>query len=189
MKHYILIKHFFLFMLFAVICSCASYRNTVTVISGANYDKKNDSTTFFRFPYGSVSFSGEWTKANYVETSKQQFFSNSDSVKFSVALNPIVKYEFNADGSKTGFDFVQSYYQWDTDFLISQIEGLKSEILVSDNVNNILIYRLFNEKGINNYFLISEKNGISMILTESDSDKWSHEQRISFLKDVYKTYK
>ena len=97
--------------------------------------------------------------------------------------------KFNADGSKTGFDFVQSYYQWDTDFLISQIEGLKSEILVSDNVNNILIYRLFNEKGINNYFLISEKNGILILLTESDSDKWSHEQRISFLKDVYKTYK
>lgn len=189
MTHFTFIKLFSFFMLFAIICSCASYRNTVTVIEGANYDQEQDSTTYFRFPYGSVSFSGEWTKATYVETSKQQFFTNSDSVKFSVALNPIVKYEFNADGSKTGFDFVQSYYKWDTDFLISQIEGLKSEILVSDNVNNILIYRLFNEKGINNYFLISEKNGILMILTESDSDKWSQEQRISFLKDVYKTYK
>lgn len=182
-----------LYLFISILCSCASYNKTTSVIIGSKYDEETNLTNCFIIPYGSVFLKGEWQKWKYVENSHQQFFINSDSIYISIKISPINKnFEFNQDGSKTGFNFVKAYYEWDTDYILSQIQNLNRETIETDTTNRILIYRLFKKDDIhdiNNYFLAAEKNGNFILLTESDKDIWSRDYKIQFLKDIYSTYK
>ena len=83
----------FLLSIIVLISSCASQASSTIV--GSNYDAKNDVTTYFVIPYGSVDLPGKWEKGTYYSTARQQYFTNLDSVTISISFGPWNKYEFN----------------------------------------------------------------------------------------------
>jgi hypothetical protein len=58
----------------------------------------------------------------------------------------------------------------------------------SDTIRNYLIYRLYgsaNGGEFDTYFLVGEKNGNVSNFSATDTDKWTVEARIEFLKGLY----
>ena len=164
---------------------CATQR-TSTIVS-CDYDTKHNQTNYMVFPYGSVSLPDKWEKTSYNEVSKQQYFINSDSVRIAIAFSPYNKYEFNRDGSKKGFEFVKAFYEWDSQYFVSNYR-LNQEMIESNEKDNYIIWRAFGEN--NNiywdaYFLFGEKNGFVSNYSIMTTDKWTIEQKREFLKGIY----
>ena len=178
-----------LLLVILTVCGCF-YSKQVTFITSVNYNEEVDRTEYLKFPYGSISMKGKWEKGIFDGNSSQQYFSDADGVLVSAVLNSIKRYEFNPDGTKTGMDFLQGYYIWDTDYLIENSEGLQREVLETDSANNILIYRLFKDDGsVNMIMLTAERNGIFMLLSVGSLGDWNEAQAIDFLKDMWMSYK
>lgn len=169
--------------------SCATQR--VSTIVGGEYNKSKNETDYFVFPYGSVTLPGKWEKTNYNTVSKQQFFKNKDFIIIAIAFSRYNKYEFNKKGSLTGYNFVKTFYEWDSKYFIDS-HGLKREPLENDSINNYVVYRIYGqiEKGkFDTYFLIGEKNGNISNFSLSDIDKWTKNEKIVFLKNLFLTTK
>jgi len=66
------VRFFFYFFLFLTFYGCASQK--VNVIEGYDYKEKDNQTSYFVLPYGSVSIPGKWNKDHYNSVSHQQFF-------------------------------------------------------------------------------------------------------------------
>jgi hypothetical protein len=177
-------KHLLLFGI-VLLTSCASQKTNTLV--GYDYDKTKDKTDYFVFPYGSVSISGEWNRTSYNQTARQQFFQNSDSIIISVAFGPCNKYEFNADNSKKGFDFVTAFYEWDSEYFVNNYR-LNQEKIESNEKNNYIIWRAFGENNNadwDTYFLFGEKNGFANSFAIMKTDNWTKEEKVNFLKEMY----
>ena len=177
----------FRYLLFATIflTSCATQRTTTLV--SCDYDKNKNQTDYMVFPYGSVSIHGEWTQTSYNQVSKQQFFQNPDSIIISVAFTPCNKYEFNLDNSKKGFEFVTALYEWDSEYFVSNYH-LNREKIESDEKNNFIIWRTFGENNDtywDSYFLFGEKNGFANNFAIMKTFKWTKEEKVTFLKEMY----
>lgn len=173
------------FILIALFVSCATQH--VSTISGYDFDKDKNQTNYFIFPFGSVSIPDKWEKSSYNETSKQQFFKNSDSITIAIAFGSCNKFEFNSDNSKSGFEFIEAYYEWDSQYFITK-HGLNSELKEIDSLNNFIIWRLrglFNSKKVDHYFLFGEKNCFVSNFSVLTTNKWSENQKIDFLKRIY----
>lgn len=184
-----LIKTFLILTITILVAACATQRTT-TLVGGEYNDTKNE-TDYFVFPYGTVTLPGKWEKTSYNTISRQQFFRNQDSVIIAIAFARFNKYEFNADGSKTGFDFVKAYYEWDSKYFVDS-HGLKRQLLVTDSANNFMIYRIYGqiEKGnFDTYFLFGEKNGNTSNFSISNTDRWSENEKVIFLKNLFLTKK
>ncbi|NLE05786.1 MAG: hypothetical protein GX638_13440 [Crenarchaeota archaeon] len=180
-----LVKIFILLAMTIILINCATQRTSTLV--GGDYNETKNETDYFVLPYGSVTLPGKWEKTNYNSISRQQFFRNQDSVIIPIAFGRFDKYEFNIDGSQTGYNFVKTYYEWDSKYFVDS-HGLKRETLESDSMNNCMIYRIFGqiEKGeFNTYFLVGEKNGNISIFSISDTDKWSVTEKTKFLKNLF----
>lgn len=176
---------FFHLVLIILLTNCASQR--VSTIVGVDYNETKDETDYFVVPYGSVSIPGKWTKTNYNSISKQQFFRNDDSIILAIAFGRFDKYEFNTDGRLKGFDFVKSYYNWDSKFFV-EFHGLQRQEMEIDSINGFLAYRIFGniEKGeFDTYFLIGEKNGNVTNISISDTDKWTESEKLTFMKNLF----
>ena len=59
---------------------------------------------------------------------------------------------------------------------------MKLELLESDSIEKYIVYSLYNDNKIDNYFLTSEHNGIFAMY--SVGSKWSREKIVAFLKKV-----
>jgi hypothetical protein len=167
--------------------SCATQK--VSTIVGCDYNEKINQTDYFVLPYGTVSIPGKWEKTNYNSISHQQFFKNADSVIITVVFGPYDKYEFNADKSKKGIDFALAYYEWDSKYFV-ETHGLKRDFIEKDTVRNFVIYRIYGEteKGkFDSYFLVGEKNGFVSNFSVMETDKWTENYKIDFLKRLYVT--
>lgn len=172
-----------------LLTSCATQRTST--IEGVNYNESKNVTDYFVMPYGSVSLFGKWEKKNYNEISRQQFFKNQDSVIIAIAFERYDKYEFNTNGSQSGFNFVKAYYEWDSNYFVDS-HGLKRQIIESDSTNHFMIYRIYGQKEkaeFNTYFLIGEKNGNVSNFSISKTEKWSEIEKILFLKNLFLTEK
>ena len=168
-----------------ILTGCASQR--VSTIVGCDYDESKNQTDYFVLPYGSVSIPGKWEKSNYNSISGQQFFANTDSIKIAIAFNRFDKYEFNADGSKKGYDFVKAFYEWDSRFFVDSY-GLKRRIIENDSINNYILYQIYglaNGATFDTYFLVGEKNSNVNSLSIMTTDKWTEYTKIEFLKGLY----
>jgi len=165
-----------------ILTGCISQR--VSTIVRCDYDESKNQTDYFVLPYGSVSITGKWDKSNYNSVSGQQFFINKDSIEIAIAFNRFDSYEFNADGSKIGFEFVKALYDWDSQFLVNSY-GLKRKVLETDSINNFILYQIYGLTNIDTYFLVGEKNGNVSNLSITITDKWTDEKKIEFLKELY----
>jgi len=181
------INRFYRIIVILLISSCATNHGTTTTIVGGEYDETKDETSYFVFPYGSASVPGEWIKTSYNHVSKQQFFRNNDSVYISIAFNPYNKFEFNLDGSKKGYDFVEAYYEWDSKYFVETF-GLKRLKIESDTAKNYMMFKIFGKAdstNFNTYFLAGVEEGKVSHFTISATDLWSEEKKIDFLKVLY----
>ena len=160
---------------------------SVSTIVGGDYDKNKDRTAYFVLPFGSTFIPGKWTKTSYNEVSKQQFFRNEENVSIAIAFVPANGYEFNTGGSKKGFEFTKAFYEWDADYFVKTLR-LNQEKIESDENKNYIIWRAFGEQNGTNfdtYFLFGEKNGCANNFSITITDKWTKEEKIKFLKEMY----
>jgi len=180
-----------LFLVLVVgLTNCAIQKTTSTIV-GCEYNEKTNTTDYFVFPYGAVTIPGKWEKTNYLTSSKQQFFINRDSVTLAISFGRFDKYEFNRNGEKSGFEFIKSFYEWDSNYFVES-HGLKRQSLVSDSTNNFTIYRIYGEKGTANfdtYILVAEKKGDIANFSISHVKKWEESEKINFLKTLLLTRK
>ena len=178
------IKSLFLFVIL-LLTSCASQKTTTLV--SCDYDKNKNQTDYMVFLYGSVSIPGEWTRTTYNQSAKQQFFQNPDGIIIAISFGPCNKYEFNQDNSKKGFDFVQAFYEWDSEYFVTNY-GLNQEKIDFDESNKFIIWRAFGENNNSywdTYFLFGEKNGFANSFSIMKTEKWSKSEKTAFLKAVY----
>ena len=183
------IKTIILLAMTIILTNCATQRTSTLV--GGNYNETKNETDYFVVPYGSVTLPGKWDKTIYNTISRQQFFRNKDSVIIAIAFGRFDKYEFNMNGSQTGYNFVKAYYEWDSKYFVDS-HGLKSQPIESDSTNHFMVYRIFGkiEKGVfDTYFLIGERNGNICNFSISDTDKWTESNKINFLKSLFLTKK
>lgn len=174
-----------LFIALIFLTGCATQRTSNIV--GCDYDKNKNQTDYFVFPYGSVSIPGEWKRTTYNQISKQQFFKNTDSITIAIAFGPCDKYEFNVTNPKKGFEFVKAFYEWESDYFVNTY-SFSQELIESNESDNFIIWRAF---GVNNnsywdtYFLFGEKNGFVNNFSVMITDKWTKENKVHFLKQMY----
>ena len=183
------IKTFILFAMTILLTNCAN--QITSTIVGGNYNETKNETDYFVVPYGSVTLPGRWDKTNYNTISRQQFFRNQDSVIIAIAFGRFDKYEFNMNGSETGYNFVKAFYKWDSKYFVES-HGLKRQVIESDSNNHFMVYRIFGKmekENFDTYFLIGEKNGNISNFSISDMDKWTESEKINFLKNIYLTEK
>lgn len=169
-----------------IICTGCAAQKASTIIGG-DYNESKNQTDYFVLPFGSVSLPGKWVKTKYNNISKQQFFKNADSITIAIAFNPIDGYEFNTDNSKKGVEFVNAFYKWDAQYFADTYK-LKQEKIESDENKNYIIWHLFGESNTiiyDTYFLFGEKNGYASNLSIMKTDKWSSDEKIKILKEMY----
>jgi hypothetical protein len=170
--------------------NCAIQKTTSTIV-GCEYNEKTNTTDYFVFPYGSVTIPGKWERTNYLASSKQQFFRNRDSVSLAISFVRFNKYEFNRNGEKSGFEFIKSFYEWDSNYFVES-QGLKRQSIETDSTNNFIIYRIYGQKetaNINTYFLVAEKKGDIANFSITNVKKWEENEKINFLKAISLTRK
>lgn len=125
--------------LLCLLYSCAP--KMTSVISGSNYDKKKDATSYVVLPYGSASIPGEWLKGRYNKVSHQQYFlSKADSTTLTVAIGSAESFPFSAPSVKD-FEFVKAYYYWESGYQKNQLHQ-KIELYQSDSVNKFIMWRV-----------------------------------------------
>lgn len=171
-------------LLFAVAISfigCGASQRAASIITNARYEEKTNTTEYMYLPYGQVSIPGKWEKASFAEDSRQQFFHNDDSVTIAVSFAPCNKFGFNTKGTLKGFDFLEAYYEWESEYFVSN--ELECKALESNKAGNYLIYRVFGQ-GYDTYILISEKNAVVSNYSVMATDKWTEKQKIDFLKSL-----
>lgn len=170
------------FSLIAILTSCGTPKAVSTLVGG-EYNEDKDVTEYFVIPYGQVSLPGKWEKGDYVSNSGQQFFHNQESVTIAIAFsNSSRGYEFNPNGSLKGYDFLKAYYEWESEYY-STI-GLESQIIESDQSKPYIIWRVYGQK-LNTYFLFGERNGNVSNFSISITDKWTADEKVQFLKNIF----
>lgn len=182
-SHYFttVMKTFLSLSLMAILTSCGTPKSVSTLVGG-EYDADKDITDYFVFPYGQVSLPGKWEKGRYESTSRHQYFYNQDSITIGIAFTPSNKYEFNSNGLLKGYDFVQAYYKWESDYFSTL--GLESKIIESDQSKPYIIWRVFGQN-YDTYFLFGERNGHVSNFSINPTDKWTTDEKVQFLKSIY----
>ena len=172
-----------LFLLaFLVIGNCVFAQKATSTIVSDKYDPKKDVTEFMKFPFGSVSLPGKWTRTTYNAVSGQYNFTNTDSVSVAVALNRAAQYPFYKK-EMTADQFVQAMYEWDSDYLTQKING-KDTVITRDTVNHFITWRITNGEGINNHNLFGYENGVVFTVMVA-TEKWPDEKKVKFAETVY----
>jgi len=113
-------KLLFLTGIILLLTSCYIQQAT-SILTSTYYDSKEDKTDYLYFPYGDIALPGKWVETTYNSSSRQQFFINQDSVSIAISFGPCNKVEFNADGNKKGFEFLEMFYNWSLNILLKYI--------------------------------------------------------------------
>jgi hypothetical protein len=150
-----------------------------------DYNEKENKTEYMVFPYGQVAIPGKWERTNYNQVARQQFFVNTDSVTISITFGTYNKYEFNQDGSKEGFSFLQAFYEWESAYF--KTYNLNTETVETDN-NSFIVWRVFgNYKNTewDTYFLTGERKGFVKNFAVMKTKKWTTGQKVDCLKKMH----
>jgi len=70
--------------------------------------KANIGPTTLFCPMAAFRFPANGKKTSYNSVSRQQFFTNADSIKIAIAIGSN-NYEFNPNGKLTGFAFAEAF--------------------------------------------------------------------------------
>ena len=166
--------------------SCMASK-AVSTIESNTYDDKTNQTTFNKFPFGSISIPGKWTKVSYNQVSGQHNFRNADSVLTAIAINQASSYPFYKAKTISN-DIVKEFYEWDSKYLADNLKGNRT-IIKQDTVNHFIVWQIMadNERyKIDNHYLFGSENGIIFTVFIS-TKKWANEQKVEFLQTVYKS--
>jgi len=177
--------HPLLQVIMITLISCTTQK--ISTIAGSDYDKEKNKTSYFVLPLGSTAIPGEWVRTNYNKVSNQQFFKNGEGISIAIAFTPITGYDFNKDHSKKGFEFTKAFYAWDAGYF-EQTHHLQQEKIEENENLNYIIWRvsgISNSANFDTYFLFGEKNGHANSFSITQTDKWTKEQKINFLKELY----
>jgi mannosyltransferase OCH1-like enzyme len=171
----------FSIFILTIFYSCIPTKSTSTIVGG-QYEPKTNTTDYFVIPLGSVSLSGKWTKGQYNSSARQQWFSNQDSVSTAIAFTPCNKYEFYTPNLKD-LNFLMKFYEWESKFYSQQLKT-DSKIIESDSTKNYIIWRLYDNKNIDTYFLYGF-NKCSVHNYSVASYKWTDNEKVNFLRNLY----
>jgi hypothetical protein len=178
------------FSIIVILTNCTVQQQAVSTrqtIVSLKYNEEQDKTDYLIFPFGQVSIPGKWIKTSYNTISKQQFFTNQDSILLAISLGPCNKYEFNYDGSKKGYEFLKAYYDWEKDFFVKTI-GLEEKLIEVDTTNHIIIFGVkgtYQSQIVDNVFLFGENNCKVSNFSILGPCNWTEEQKVEFLKKLY----
>jgi len=180
----LLIGIIFIFIL-RITTSCMVMGGSVSTIESSNYDEKENQTTFIKFPFGSMSIPGKWTKVSYNQISFQHNFKNEDSVFTALAINQASSYPFYKP-NMTSNELIKEFYEWDSKYLADLIKGNRT-IIIQDTINHFILWQITadNEYQLDNHYLFGCENGIIFTILIS-TKKWTNEQKLNYLQTVYK---
>lgn len=171
-------------LLAVLFLSCASNKNTSSVLYSDNYDKNKDETSLMIFPYGQVTIPGKWRQTRYSPISGQYFFSRGDATQFAVALQPWDQYEFSQDNPEVNREnFVRKFYEWDGSYLKEVTKG-QLRIIDENKEKNYLLWSLKKGDGSNDYFLYGLKGNVAYNLYLS-SQTWDEQTIVPFLENAF----
>jgi hypothetical protein len=176
---------YFFIITLSLCTSCSTQR--VSTIAGSDYNKSKNQTNYFVLPYGTTYIPGKWSKTKYNEISRQQFFINDEGITIAIAFNPINEYEFNVDNSKKGFEFIEAFFAWESEYF-ANTHKFNIEKIEEDKSRKFIIWRAFktqNDGSFDTYFLLGEKNGVANNFSISITLKLSRVEKIELLKKMY----
>jgi len=174
------IKGIIILFVLLQMAGCAS--NKMSTIVGGDYDEDKDVTSYFVLPLGQVSIPGRWKKNRYDKVSRQQFFTNQDSIIIALAFGRFDSYEFNTKGALKGYDFIKAFYEWEAEYFESK--GLERQLLESDSTKKYMVYRFYGQN-YDTYFLIGERFGNVSNFSINATNKWPEKDKILFLKRLF----
>jgi len=133
---------------------------------------------------GDVKIPGNWQQLNTVDDSGQTYLKNKDGVIIAVAQNPKKSYSFFKSTS-SDFENVKMFYIWDYNYWIEN--KFKAEKIKEDSKLEYIIWK-YNDQKLDNVFLFgSVKDNFLNLLVYTN--KWSQEEKIIFLENLYKLNK
>ncbi len=133
---------------------------------------------------GEVKVPGKWEKLNSINDSGQQFLTNKDDVIIAIAENPKKAYPFFKSNA-SDFENVKLFYTWDSDYY--KENKFKTEKIKENAELEYIIWK-YNDNKLDNVFLFgSSKNNFLNLLVYTK--KWTEDEKISFLENLYKLNK
>jgi hypothetical protein len=133
---------------------------------------------------GDVRIPGNWQQLNTVADSGQTYLKNAEGVIIAIAQNQKKSYPF-FDINLSDFENVKLFYTWDSDYY--KENKFETEKLKENAELEYVIWK-YNDKKLDNIFLFgSTKNYFLNLMVYSN--KWSEEQQVLFLENLYKLNK
>ena len=131
-----------------------------------------------------VKIPGNWEQLNKMNDSGQTYLKNDEGVIIAIAQNPKNAYSF-FKSNETDFENIKLFYQWDSDYYK---ENKFKTAKIKENAALEYIIWKYNDKKDDNVFLFgSTKNNFLNFLVYTN--KWSEDEKILFLENLYKLNK
>lgn len=142
-----------------------------------NYTKVKTNTLEVKIP-------GNWEQLNKMDDSGQTYLKNKDGIIIAVAQNPKKAYSF-FKSNVSDFENVKQFYIWDSDYY--KENKFTTEKIKENQELEYIIWK-FNDKKLDNVFLFgsTKSNFINLLVY---TDKWSEDEKIIFLENLFKLNK
>ena len=131
-----------------------------------------------------VKIPGNWEQLNKMDDSGQTYLKNDEGIIIAIAQNPKKAYSF-FKSNETDFENIKLFYQWDSDYYK---ENKFKTAKIKENAALEYIIWKYNDNKADNVFLFgSTKNNFLNLLVYTT--KWSEEEKILFLENLFKLNK
>jgi hypothetical protein len=178
------IKLFVTTIIIASLFGCIATSGVSQSVIGSDYNQEKNFTGYFSIPEGNVDIPGKWIKSNFNGSSRQQFFTNEDSIRIAIGLTSISKYPF-FNSNMSGKIFTEAYYNWDSGYFRDEMKLKTSKLEKSDDY---IIYNVYLD-GVENILLVFTKGQILnnyMYINKLGND---NTKGINLLKTIYERNK
>ena len=131
-----------------------------------------------------VKIPGIWEQLNKVDDSGQTYMKNKEGIIIAVAQNPKSAYP-TFKKAKSDYENVNLFYKWDSDYYAEN--KFKTKLLKENSTLEYVIWK-YNDYKLDNVFLFgsSKDNFLNLLVY---TDKWTEEQKIIFLEELYQLNK
>lgn len=131
-----------------------------------------------------VKIPGKWEQLNTMDDSGQTYLTNKDGVVIAIAQNPKKAYPF-FKSNKSAFENVKLFFTWDYDY--RKENKFKTDKIKENSKLEYIIWK-YNDGKEDNVFLFgsSKENFLNLLVYTS---KWSEDEKIIFLENLYKLNK
>lgn len=148
------------------------------------FSQDNSDYTSVKTSTTNVKIPGQWEQMNTMDDSGQTYLTNKDEVIIAIAQNPKKAYPF-FQSKKSDFENVTLFYVWDSDF--RRENNFKTDKIKENPSQEYIIWK-YNDNKLDNVFLFgSSKNNFLNLLVYTN--KWTEEEKITFLENLYKLNK